>query len=518
MRFKDIGSTGLRQYGGWVREEFLPQLVGRQAARVYREMGDNSSVVGAIIFAIVQTMREVDWRTEAPDDTPEAQKMAEFADGLRHDMSHTWEDFLTEALSMIQYGFAPHEIVYKRRMGKVMHNSATSDPGRGSSKFNDGLIGWRRLPIRGQDTVIKWFFDDDGQTKGMTQQPYIGSLIDLPIEKMLLFRPSMHKNNPEGRSALRTAYRPYYFIKRLEEQQAIMAERFGGLPVVYVPNELLTAAAAGDPKASATYAALKEIVTNIRVDEQMGMILPSDTYMGPNGPSNVAMYKFELVTPGGGSGGGRIGQTTETSIERYKLEILTTVLADFLMLGHSTRGTQNLALSKVDMFYSAIQGWLDNIGGVTNRYGLTRIWELNALDPKLQPQYTPDMPQRVDLDAFGKFIFNLSVAGMPLFPDAELENYVRESAGMPDISEEKSKELYDLALAAKQDGQDGGPDAGRADEGGSSMTADAGTKKSPARAIKKSEPRLNLERMIGASVLRRLQKQRRMAFPQKIGE
>ena len=30
MRFKDFGSYGLRQFGGWVREEFLDELVGKR--------------------------------------------------------------------------------------------------------------------------------------------------------------------------------------------------------------------------------------------------------------------------------------------------------------------------------------------------------------------------------------------------------------------------------------------------------------------------------------------------------
>src|ERR1700730_11366710 len=35
-----------------------------------------------------------------------------------------------------------------------------------SSKFNDGRIGWRRLPIRGQDVVLKWFFDPNAGSTG----------------------------------------------------------------------------------------------------------------------------------------------------------------------------------------------------------------------------------------------------------------------------------------------------------------------------------------------------------------
>jgi hypothetical protein len=39
----------------------------------------------------------------------------------------------------------------------------------------------------------------------------------IPIEKSLLFRTSIAKGNPEGVSLLRTAYRSWYFKKRLEE-------------------------------------------------------------------------------------------------------------------------------------------------------------------------------------------------------------------------------------------------------------------------------------------------------------
>src|ERR1700719_1670290 len=79
LRFRDYGSYGLRQYGGWVREEFLPQLVGREAARVYREMLDNETVVGSMMFAITQAMRKVGWRvTPAQEsDDPKAEPSAE---------------------------------------------------------------------------------------------------------------------------------------------------------------------------------------------------------------------------------------------------------------------------------------------------------------------------------------------------------------------------------------------------------------------------------------------------------
>ena len=429
--FAELGSAGLRQFGGWVREEFLQQLQGRQAARVYREMADNSPTVGALLFAINQAVRQVEWSTESVNDSAKAVEMAEFADSLRHDMSHTWEDFIIEALSMLIYGFAPHEIVYKRRMGR-------KDDARGAdnatSAYDDGRVGIRKLPVRGQDTVLRWFFGVNGETLGLTQQPWIGPMVDLPIEKLLLFRPGQHKNNPEGRSILRSAYVPYFFVKRLQEQESIMVERFSGLPVLYVPNDLVMAASAKnpDPQALATYNYCKKLVANIRVDEQAGVLLPGDPYFDENGKaSGVRKFELQLLSPQSRSSGLDVG----AMINRYKLDILSTSLADFITMGHEVRGTNNLASVKVDMFYQAVEGWLDGISSVLNQYLLPRIWRLNAFDPNLMPAFKCTMPQRVDLDGLGGFIGSMATAGMPLFPDQDLENYIREAAGLPDVAD-----------------------------------------------------------------------------------
>jgi hypothetical protein len=121
MLLADLGSTGLRAFGGYIREEFVPNLAGRQGTTIYREMLDNSPIIGAVMFAILGTMRKVEWRCEAADDSGPAQKAAEFADSLRFDMSHTWENFITEVLTMLGYGYSFHEIIYKRRLGIQPH-------------------------------------------------------------------------------------------------------------------------------------------------------------------------------------------------------------------------------------------------------------------------------------------------------------------------------------------------------------------------------------------------------------
>lgn len=428
MNFRDVGSYGLRQFSGYLRDEFLRALQGREAARTYREMRDNSPTVGAVLFAITQLIRKVEWRIKPADESAEAEEKADFVRSLMDDMSETWEDFIVEALSMLPFGYSIHEIVYKKREGRK---------GTPPSKNDDGHIGIHRLPMRGQETVIKWFFDNNGQIKGVRQQPWVGPLIDLPIEKLLIFRPSQYKNNPEGYSILRTAYRPYYFQKRLEEQEAILFERFSGFPVLSVPSALLSAANAGNEDAAAAVEAYKKIITNVRIDEQMGLLKPSDHYIDADGKISAAeMYKFEFATPQAGRSTNTLGE----SINRYKLDIAISVLADFLFTGHSAgssgRSAQALGISKVDIFYQATEGWLKSIAAVLNTHLLPRLWRLNDFDDDLMPEFSPDMAQRVDLDALGNFVLHLAQSGMMMFPDKDLENYIRDASGLPNITDE----------------------------------------------------------------------------------
>jgi hypothetical protein len=458
MNFRDWGSYGLRQWSGWIREEFLPQLVGREAARVYREMADNSAMAGAMLFAIMQAMRRVEWKVEAPGDSDKSTAEVKFVESLMDDMTHTWADFVAEALSMLPYGYAINEIVYKRRLGPEPGGNRAFDPSTAKfappiapedeqppSKFSDGRIGWHRLPIRGQETILKWFFDNNGQVTGVTQQPWVGQLLDIPAEKFLLFRPTAHKNNPEGRSVLRNAYRSYWFVKRLEELEAIMFERMSGFPVMSVPNSLLEAANSQNPAAIASLNYYKNLVTNVRINEQMGALIPSDVYVDAEGkPTNARMYNFELLTPQHGSR----SISGNEMIERHKLDMLMTLLCDFIKLGHEVRGTNNLAVTRVDMFYAAIEGWLGAIADVLNRYAIPRVWKINALPPETMPQYKPDMPDRIDLDGLGGFMANLAKAGMPLFPDEELQEYIRGAAGLPEATSPEATAALAQANAA----------------------------------------------------------------------
>ena len=265
----DMGTTGLRRTGGFVIDEYLTQLIGPHGYRIYREMADNDATIGGILLAIEKVMLRLDWKVQEGGQEPADIELRDFIQGCLDDMSDSWDGTLQGIMSMLVHGYSYHEIVYKRRQGPNQ-----DDPSK-RSKFNDNKIGWRKWAIRSQETVWRWEFDDDGGVQGIYQlDPYSGKgQVFIPIQKSLLFRTTTIKNNPEGRSMLRNAYRPWYFKKRIEEIEAVGIERdLAGLPVAFLPPNYLSSGASANEKALRD--AVVSIVQGIKRNEQEGVVFP----------------------------------------------------------------------------------------------------------------------------------------------------------------------------------------------------------------------------------------------------
>ncbi len=234
--FDELGKLGQFRWSGGdggsvFYEEFLKELRGRKGVEVFKEMSENDDIVGAILFAVEMLMRQVKWNVKEAGNHDIDIKAAEFVYSCMYDMDETWSEFISEVLSFLTFGWSYHEIVYKRRMG-MTKNAKTK------SKYSDGLIGWRKLPIRSQDTLWEWRYDDNDNLLGLTQcAPPLYTQVFIPIEKALHFRTKNRKGNPEGRSVLRNAYRSWYFKRRIQEIEGIGIERdLAGLPVLTAPE------------------------------------------------------------------------------------------------------------------------------------------------------------------------------------------------------------------------------------------------------------------------------------------
>jgi hypothetical protein len=416
----EIGVTGLKVWGGVVsQEEFLRQLAGVRGVRVYREMSDNDATVGALLAAVELMLRPIEWNVEAVDETGPAQDAAEFVKTVLDDMSHTFGDFIAECLTFLIYGWSYFETVYKRRVGPDERDPAKR------SKYTDGKIGIRKLAPRAQDTLDHWEMQDDGGITGMWQvKPQGGERIFLPIEKSLLFRTTSRKNNPEGRSVLRNAYRSWFLMKNAQEYESIGIEReLCGMPYIKVPNATLT-----DATASAAKNAYITMARDLKFNEQGGVVVPSDPWKNPDGTySSMPMVEVKLLTSGG-----QRSINTDATITRYQRDIARSVLADFLMLGTDGRGSYALSTDKTDLFLRAVMTFAYQICDPFNRFQIPRLWELNGMDRDLMPKLMPGQIAPKDLEKLGAYLERLARIGMPLFPDDNLSSYLRSEGGLPD--------------------------------------------------------------------------------------
>lgn len=420
----EIGSTGLSRSGGRVTEEFLPALRGSRARKVWREMEDNDPIVGALLFGIERLMAGLDWRVEAADETPEAVLLRDFVESCLHDMSESWDSTLNEILSMLPQGFAPMEVVYKQRVGPDEEDSTRR------SRYSDNLIGWRKWSIRAQETISEWAFDDGGGLVGLyqTDNAVSGGRVFIPIEKLLLFRTTQAKNNPEGRSILRNAYRPWSFKRRIEEYEAIGVERdLAGLPVGWLPPEYLHPDADSNKKAITE--AVQNIVTGIKRNETAGVVFPK--VYDENG--NPAMDLTLL------SSGGSRQFDTDRIVTRYDERIAMTVLADFILLGHSATGTYALGQSKVDLFAQALASWATAIAEVVNLHAIPRLLRLNGMNTALAPSFGIGDVSTIDLEQLAKFVSSVGAAGALTFDD-RIETHLRAVAGLPPLESPTMRE------------------------------------------------------------------------------
>ena len=413
----ELGVTGLKRSGGQITEEFLPALRGAQGRRVYLEMSENDPIIGGALLAMREVVSRLDWKITPPENaSPEEQAQATFVQECLDDMSESWDVTLSEILSCLQFGWSFHEVVYKVRNGQE------SDP-RFRSRYHDGRIGWRKFAVRSQETLDRWEMDAAGGLSGMWQidpNNYKGRVF-IPIERALLFRASERKGSPEGRSMLRNAYRPWYYRKRFEEIEAIGVERdLAGMPMAYAPAEWFT-----EPEHAEQLSKIKDLVTKSRRNEVDGGLLPSifDEH-------NNRMLTFELLASPG-------SRQLDTSgiIQRWNTAIATSMLQDFLTLGHEGVGSFALGKAKISLWQLVVESIAKSVTEVINQHAIPRLMQLNGWRPERPPMLGYGNVVEEDLSILGDYLVKMVDAGI-IVPDTRLEAYMRDLADLPSMKEQ----------------------------------------------------------------------------------
>jgi hypothetical protein len=406
-----LGVAGDNTHNGQIRaDEFLPELRGKKAIRKYREMRDNDSTVGAVMYSVEQILRDVDLHVNPVDESDAAKAEADFVKSVLDDMDHTLDDHIAEALSFLSYGFGWFEVIYKRRVGP----NERSD--KKHSKYTDGRIGVRKIAARAPWTINKFDVDQKtGDVLGIEQSVgLMASKNYIPLNKSLYYRTTSINGDPSGRSILRNAYTSYEYLNNLQSIEAIAVEReLAGIPVARIPAEYLS----GDASVaqSGFVNNLQQILRDVEFNEQGYIILPSDTYPDKDGaPSSTRLVDIELM-----ASNGKRNIDINPIVSRYQHDIARSVLSEFLLLG-SSGGSYALSKSKTDLFLRALESYIQAIVDVLNKQLVERLWQLNGLNYDLMPTIEAGDVAPHDLREVAAFLRNLNGANIDVSSHPEV--------------------------------------------------------------------------------------------------
>lgn len=419
--YSETGAIGLKQINGQILEESRKELVYPQAAKTFKTMSRDATISSGLDLFQMMISR-VKWTVHIPQDASEdIKKKALFLKQVQEDMEHSWYAFMKEAVSFYTYGFAPHEIVLRKRLKS------------NGSKYDDGLVGVRKLPIRSQDTISRCEFSEDGRTfLGFWQNPkgildFYGGFnggkatsqdeVFIRKSKLLNFTCDSSRGNPMGTSPLLKCYYAWKYRTKIEEHEAVSLSRdLNGIPRFKIPSEYLSEQASEDKKAAAE--AYMKIGRNIQANEQASVVVPSDR----DDKGNL-IFEFDLVTS---SGSNRFD--TNAIIGRYNSIILQALWADILQMGQSSVGSFSLSDTKRGLVIMAVE---DKLMGMQETLKELRdlLFKMNGWDLEGElPYWQYEEVQETDLDVLSKAIQRYAATGA-IELDREVLNITRQSVG-----------------------------------------------------------------------------------------
>lgn len=439
----ELGVYGKNTYTGDIRaDEFLQELKGKRAIQKYREMRDNNAIVGSVMYAVEQTLRDVKIDVVPANESAEAKREADFLKSVLEDMDHSLDDHISEALSYLTYGFSWFEVVYKKRQGDARSPKK-------NSKFEDGRIGIKKIAIRAPWTVEEFEVDQDtGEILGMWQEAAWGKTPKMiPVEKSLYYRTTSLNNDPSGRSVLRNAYVSYTYLNKIQGYEAIAIEReLHGVPVGRMPAEYLSGDATADQVSLRSQ--FERILRDLKNNEQGYALLPSDLYVDADGkPTNQRLMDIELITANGSR-----SIDIDPVVKRYQHDIARSLMAEFLMLG-SGSGSYALSKSKTDLFLRSLESYINAIVDVLNKQLVERLWQLNGLSWDVMPKLVAGDVAPHDLREIAAFLRNLNGAGIEVQDQVEV---VEDLMGIAEIEFDPRK--YETKLEEKKAQQEAAVD------------------------------------------------------------
>lgn len=419
-------------------------------------MAETDETVGSMLYCISTTMRSISWSftpqingQDAPDH-PEARKYADIAQSMLDDINQPFDDHVDDHLTMLWAGFAPVEIVTKRRDGV-------------NSRYSDGYYGIKALNLLDQTTILDFVYDGDEITH--MKQMGLGTNGNglIPMSKVLNFRTSTQYNRPRGRPLLKSAWRVWRLKRKIQDSEALGIEReLCGLPIFEMPEEVINAQfetdAGGEPtedamRARAMVLAAQSATRDMRLNKSGGLVLPSDTWGDEyQGGGSQRRYNFRIQTTGG-----QRSIDSRTAARDYDHAIARVAMMQFLTLGQRSGGSYALSDDQSSMAVSSITALADRFVATWNKTGVPLLWRVNAFPMEYMPSLSHSEVNKNGIVQLGQFLSGIGKAADLWGGDPVMRRAIANAGNLPYSAEAQDEAASNFRKKQERDGQPPAP-------------------------------------------------------------
>lgn len=400
VKTEEIGSSGIKIYGGYVYEDYLDKMRGTERADKFDQMRRSDSNVKMLMSAVKNPIKSANWSIKPgnQDNQKEAEADADF---IKHilfkDMGKTFNQFLGEALTMADFGHSVFEIT---------HKVVTNHP-----KFGN-YNGIRNLAWRSPRTIERWNVDPKTEElKSITQiaDGDLGKFVDIPAEFLIWFNIEQEGSNYEGVSLLRSCYGNWMRKNNYLKLNAAGIEKYAiPTPIVTVPPS---------KEDSEEFNRMQLVLQQYTSHQKAYLFKPYGWEIDFSATSSYDPSRVEV------------------SIDNEDKRMSKSFLANFLELGMNGTGAYALSNDLSDFFLSGITHLANEICSKINTKLIPHLIKLNRGERESYPELTVnDISEKAGLELAN--IFGSLAQNEIIIPDDTLEDHVRERYKLPPRSQD----------------------------------------------------------------------------------
>lgn len=416
---RTYGNSGTEYWSGYFSEEPNAKWRDEQRVDTVEEMRRSDASVRAVLSALKTPILSTETSIMAASEDDKDKEIAEMVEFQLFNMRRTFQAWLREALSFLDFGHYVFEKIWMRDGDKI--RLIDMEP-----RIPHSIQSWE---INDREKGITQRVRNNVYNKQSNQFGY--NDYEIPWEKLFILTNDQEGDDVTGMSVLRAAYTHYFMKTRIYRMQAVGIERGAvGVPVGEYPDEV-------GPQDKEDF---ENALANLRANES-GYIL------------HKPGYKISILTPSNNP----MGSTIKDAIDHHSRMILLSVLAEFLDLGGAGTGSFALSKDQSSFFLQHLQEKADYISEQINLL-IKEIVDLNYTGVVAYPTFHFSSLGTVDFKEVSDILKTLVDANLIDAGDTEIQKFMRASLRLPELKDESVEEMEAKKLADELETMEGAGD------------------------------------------------------------